>query len=455
MLENSFDKHITEELNKLKLKPADHVWTQVHSHMRARRRRKMIWWSLPFVLLLTGGAYWWLADTSSDPQLHYTSNDKVSTEQEPSAQVAVSDKDTAQTPVTKAPERRQVLIPVTDTKETVNPVTVIGERTLTLPVPVNTENHLNASTIPAVPAEKTTPVERMPYTYQAERVDYSLQTHLPEPPYEPTVLQKEAVKQKYKVKYSGGIKAFGGWSGIAQQTGAGGLFNNSKVFNTSEYSLNTGDPYVDKQLMHSPSYEYGAGVFGQAQLHPHWRVELGFQYHAYTTETNVGYRSIEERMINYTPNSAALVGDYYMVPGTRLNASQELLAQMMPPIESNEFKNHLHYIEVPVAVSYDFTSPWSKTGVLLTVGVQWGRLVKSEIVNYDEATEVLFKNESLLNSNKWSLHTGIGIELMKQRRHPITITPAVGYQINSLYRYDEGDRRYLWNGGISVGVKLF
>lgn len=494
-------------MSQLRIKPGNHVWTQVQATLRRKRRRRLAGFIIPVCVLAVLGTYWWM-HSSNEAVLHNELsnqtllNDQNSTlNNQPSDQhtMDVSDQKNDRTVTAKpVPETtvagNQKDLAVNDSKPRPHPVTekkAAASSARTTKNRSTENNHIGQSPVAAAlppvavvqekPAKGVTEKAVEPPTHVVTSIETKTKKEAKntnedgyivknneEPaidtvkqlPVETLVAMADSVvlpqKEKAKRKWRFGIHGSYGEAGIGRGSFGKSFFQSSMVYNSSP-GLQNANYYVDKdELKHQSQQYYHAGLWANKPLTDRLSIQTGFDYQYSSTKTNVGWRVIEERFIVSNPAIQAAPVEYFYAPGMRFtNEVDQVFLAMAMPIKKQEFNNYWHMLSVPVQLNFLLTPVKGNYGVSVMAGIRYQRMIAEEMLHFDEANGVMFRLNDLMNKNQFTLTSGLNFEFFRNNKFPVTITPNVGYQLNDFYKPELKSKHHAWFGALSVGVKLF
>ncbi|RYZ49534.1 MAG: hypothetical protein EOO14_20525, partial [Chitinophagaceae bacterium] len=64
-MQGDFEKKVQEKLDELRLTPSEPVWKTIEKEIRPEKRRRFPFW-IPFIILMLGGAAWWMLGTRTE-----------------------------------------------------------------------------------------------------------------------------------------------------------------------------------------------------------------------------------------------------------------------------------------------------------------------------------------------------------------------------------------------------
>ncbi len=111
----------------------------------------------------------------------------------------------------------------------------------------------------------------------------------------------------------------------------------------------------------------------------------------------------------------------------------------------NRFTNQLHVLEVPLGFEYAL---FKKVPLRIEHGISLSRVLASRVLQYDQASNAYFENNSALHKTGINLFTSVNYTLLKTRTVTLQAGPQVQYDLQSLYK--TGPARHLLSGGVGV-----
>lgn len=469
---NNFDDHIFDEMSQLRIKPGPHVFGQVQAELRRKRRRRVAAWLLPILLVGFSGIVWWMNDnkevvpSNQMTQLNQ-SNDQNSTLI-----------DTLVSPNKNNIVLKEEIKEVISEKSSTEPI-LLADNSMTDKRSIRQNNTAKENAVQYFNNTDQTPIkETLVSTHEKENttIEETIHEVVEEIQPNPTVdtlsiqyIPEESIalnsdseipptpeKKKSKSKWSFGVQTNAGESGVGSGNLSESVFKSSMVYNISPGEAAANYATNKDELRHQSNKTYQIGVFAAKPINERVTVKTGVEYQYYSTRTNVGFRVIDE---NYEISNLELLNgpeEVFLAPGSRTNGAQaDGSIQGMMPIEAQTYNNYWHYAAIPVEVNYLITPTKANYGVSVFAGIKYQRLMAANVLHFDERNGLMFRLEDLVNKNQWLLNTGLNIEMFRNHKTPVMISPNVGFQMNQFYQPNLNTDHRSWMAGLRVGVKIF
>jgi Outer membrane protein beta-barrel domain len=183
-----------------------------------------------------------------------------------------------------------------------------------------------------------------------------------------------------------------------------------------------------------PDFSFLAGAFIQKTMVGRWSLVVGLNYHYYSNSIKTGYKidSLPAGYIN-TPNFAnipASINSYYLTG------------------ENRTYKNHFHFIEVPVAFQLHLNRN-RKFPVAWEAGLTVSRMIASDALHYDQTSGIYYPNNNLFNRTQIGTSSAILFGFYHDA-HLFQIGPTIQYGISNMLNSNSGDNQHL----LYYGLKL-
>ena len=113
---------------------------------------------------------------------------------------------------------------------------------------------------------------------------------------------------------------------------------------------------------------------------------------------------------------------------------------------TNQYKNHFHFIELPVMLRFKFGMQ-SKIPVYLNTGLSIARLVGSNALQYNPLSGSYYIDNAIFNKTLVNVSAGLLFSLSGNANNPFLIGPEINFSLNKmagsgLYK----DRHYSYFG---------
>lgn len=173
----------------------------------------------------------------------------------------------------------------------------------------------------------------------------------------------------------------------------------------------TGSPivYYPSQL------KTGAGIliggFAQKSISTRSSIALGLNFKMLSSSMNTGARVDSIAFFNSNNFSSR---DFFYRNGNQQN-----------------FKNHFYFIELPVSIKLQLNKQ-KKAPVYLTTGINFGRLINSNALQFDVTSGNYYRDNALLNKTQLSGSLGVLFSLNANDKNPLLLGPGMQYGFNKM-----------------------
>lgn len=218
---------------------------------------------------------------------------------------------------------------------------------------------------------------------------------------------KPAPAWKFGILLSGGISATR--SGYFGLIGVGGGEN--KAFDLAQSNVGSGTTAPPSGITYSPSQISSgpgllAGVFAHRNISPKTELSVGLSYKLLSSAMLVGNRIDTGSFYSQFGNSYRL--------GTR-----------------NNYHNHFHFIELPVAVQYRFSKS-NQLPVYLKAGLSLSQLLSTNALQFDSQSGNYYKDNGLLNKTQLSITTGLLFSLSRHSANALVLGPDLHFGLTKM-----------------------
>ncbi|MBS1606778.1 MAG: outer membrane beta-barrel protein [Bacteroidetes bacterium] len=186
-----------------------------------------------------------------------------------------------------------------------------------------------------------------------------------------------------------------------------------------------------------PGPAFWFGIVAQKRLGPRWNFSVGLDFHYYSNRLHVG-----QQVSGYTPSSA-----------TYLNAQAVAPIQSYPYYsrgDDQSYMNRYYFLELPVAIEWKINRS-HLLPMYLDGGISASYLVGSSAVYYNTHSGVYFKDAGVANRAQFNLNTAlmVGLPLQKIR---VRVGPQIQYGLTPLLNTDVSGPQHIFYGGIRLVV---
>ena len=430
MEQNNFEKNIQQKLDDLKMIPSDSAWINIERRIGKKHKdRKVIFILFFLILFLLSGGYWLLNLSENNVQQNQPAGKVVKKNSNLSA--IIKNDSLLNTPAISSGIYLQKadLVDTTAEKSKTSP-TVQSE----IPKDKNgigrinqNQKELSRDEIAFESKEKKLPdestsIERLnTVESEIENADLnnknfqnkisldSLSNQLePEKIKREMVFKKDSSAKKHPenrqknhwvlgITFSGG-KSMMVHNPLALNNSSSDYFQSSP--NSGVGSGSGGNPsFTPSEIKNS--FAFIGGAFIEKNISAKSKISVGISYKYFSSTNKVGSQS-----------------------STRLN-------QYSAANTINSYRNHFHYVELPVSIKFQLNN--SKTLPLYwQAGINISRLISSNALQFQSSPGLYFNDNSMFNRTQLGLSTGISAVLFLKQKIPVTIGPYFYYSASKL-----------------------
>jgi hypothetical protein len=498
MQEDEFEKIIRQKMDEFSLVPAEEIWSNVETRIRADKKKKRFFFFLllPLCLILTTGGYY-LLNTNNTQTENSLINNKPITANDTNTSVestATAQKQNLNTGEKNLEDQKESStsnnIPqnkVSQIKETssVNKADQeaslakaqadVVEQERSAGVAVKASNQSSAITkgetrhliddkknqeIFAKPAEKTIikeSVERNVITDEsvnqlsgkentkpgtAESVDtVKLQKDTLAKPAFAAASKKViriAKQRSFKVGFSLDAGTSDNFSGLPifsfSPSPQDGF--NSIPQNSSGGTSGSGFSQTISVLNHTRSFYYAFGVNARKQLNKKLTLKVGLSYYHYSTKTVVGNKVIAQRTFYDSLSARNVSANEYYQNGT-----------------SNHYKNRYYLVQLPVNLQLLLNKNREKPFSLL-LGLAPGYLVGSNALYTNTKARVYYKDNAQFKRLQLLGQGALHATVVHSKFYSLAVGPMVQYGFTNMARPFTETSQHLFTLGVQTNLNL-
>ncbi|MDN3654693.1 hypothetical protein QWZ08_03580 [Ferruginibacter paludis] len=245
-----------------------------------------------------------------------------------------------------------------------------------------------------------------------------------------TIHIKQTSKWKLGVNFSAGISATNNqYLGIigSSNSDANKAYYSADQISTPGNNSQAGTP-VYRPSKISSGAGIIAGIFVQKNISPAAILSIGLNYKMYNTTMTVGSQLDSIVPANNYLNLSSAAYRFY-----RTGAS-------------SNYKNHFHFIELPVAVKIALNKK-HKRAAYVTTSIAIARLISSNALQFDTASGKYYSNNNLLKKTQANVSVGALFSMSRMTKNPLLIGPEINFGVNKIARENlYGGRRYSYFG---------
>lgn len=470
-MQGSFEKKVQEKLDELKMDPSAPVWEKIELEIKPDNKRRRGLLLISFLIVLLAGTGWLAFYQWGNKPVTHQMETPIARENQPAStrtttgqgKNTITGTATRKTPdfnivTTQTSQQAGTDLPAFHSGKVAEQETHSFNQAMTttaVPLALQTKEGLvekNTATTDAR-SETTLPGGMM----GANQPDSSGQTNIIAQQNKEVAASDSAMKTEGKrVKEAGneapapvtfkdsalikkGIAAHtkkwqkrislqGGWNHPGSFS-----FSTTRNFSTpaqqtSGGMINTGMPTGPNKVTAGSSYRLGAGVV--RTLGKRWELSTGLEYAYHRLYTKVG-------SFSRTDTSFAYSGQRVQTGGYYRNGAQ------------SDFTIHYHLLQIPVSVGY---RPFAS--LTFSAGASYSRLLRSNALTYNAATNGYYYNRDNINSNFFSLFSSVQYRVINRTRFQVSLGPVVQYQLSSLQKEPAGQSGRLLITGIKAGINF-
>lgn len=462
-MQGSFEKRVQEKLDELRLTPSEPVWKNIEKEIRPEKRRRFPFW-IPFVVVLLGGAAWWLLEGRGEnaalvPTVITTSSGAHKETEKPSIseeEKIEESKKTAQTNTATNPSSK-VNATVTDysnkkgvngslqtdspnqsaetglrsaiasTRQTLHStgkatpeksskdqkgnvasgdITVFPDKLPSQPDILQQPSTENPKQV-LQQALADEPVENASALADTiAKITDSVQLSLPGGKDSSIQKTKMAAAKKGWQKM---ITVKGGWSRFSDGILGGNLrladFSSSPAPGNYNGVAGNASP-----VRKGAAFQVGIG-FSKA-IHSRVNVAIGLQYAYYSTQTQVGaYKAIDTTVLA-TSGNVSLAG-YYSNSNLR------------------DYTMQYGILELPLSLGF---RPITRVPLTLSLGASYGRLLHSNALQYNRWANIYYADKEALRKNLFAGFASLQFAFINKASWQLEAGPVVQYHLSALQK---------------------
>lgn len=471
MQENNFEEQVRQKMEDLNLVPSPPVWPNIEERIRKKRdRRRIVLWLLP--LLLLSGLIWWAfpfdqkTEKLSSNSLETThQKNKINQEPEPSSHTSIEKNSTVADKLTNNRKKIQKNGFTVLHKEAKNsnitttfeqlPSTATHKRKIERAALGNTFVTLfkNKDDTTKVVTSKTELTKERTTAQDSGSVIILSQVQKEKSLFEhkdSSLKKEDSVERKAasvnKVVQAPGQKKSNNWklgitAGVGFSSIGNGLFSFSQ--NKAYDALLRSNPNSSSNLSSqfgptgttilAPSkikrgFSYFLGINLSKSISKKSSISLGLGYHYLSTTIKVGTQRDSVSNTNLVDYSSR-----YYSNNNRQTA----------------YTNQYHFIKLPFLYEYQLGR---KLPLKFGTGISIGYLLSSNALQYDNTSNIFYKDNSLLQKPRIELVAKAAYGLWRHPKFSANIGPQWNYGLTPLSKESNSTRQHLSSFGLSTQV---
>jgi Outer membrane protein beta-barrel domain len=478
MHDPEFEKHVQEKMEELQFNPSGEVWTKVEQEIKKEKRRRPLLWIFLLSGVLLGAGYWLVA--TGNKQLE-TKNEKLKTKNEAGDDntkiterensnsqkenlkegdepklndATINNYSIAKNNITIKPktssaqkksldDKRSVLLLNKNEKGKSEKLKVKKEEADGIvDDAVVGNNNISSEKKNDVGIDATKQNENIAADSQINKTSVTDEIKTKKEDLSnkknkttDSPINKTAVAKNINSKKSRSLRlGFTGGTGVSDiETFSSSNYPailNSTGGNVSGYNGNNGKPSSIQT-----GISFYAGAFLERSFSKKVSLSAGLNYHYYSTRIRTGTK----------------VDSVIFVPSNfYLNSSSTAQAGAYRGGTINNYNEHYHFIELPLLLELRINSN-NKIPITWKGGFSFSYLINTNALQFDPASGVYFKDNSLFNKTQVNTITGLMIGFY-QRKNLIQVGPEIQYGVTKiLHGYITNNQHMLYYGlGISI-----
>lgn len=425
MQENEFEKQVQQKMDELKLQPSDAVWQKIKVEIKEEKRRRWILFILPLMLIgvLYGG--YKLLNEGRDTPAQITENIK----KDNTRQKIKINYDSAQNHTLLSENKKRIAEPVisernkipeikTQSKLKVNRDHEISNIKDKAPVNVILASAMgNAeiakqTTTPAPPQQENIITDKQSIPDTITRKDVLSTFVKPDSGTNNTIIKEDNAIAQATIKPNTPKNKYPWQLGVSFAAGLSRL-TKGFIFTGRQQSLDA--------IQYSP----GSSAVIPRDTATAKKASMAF-IAGISADKNISQKTIFSSGLNYK---------LFTVTNIVGNDS----AGFFSASNINTYRNHFHYIELPVSLKFQIvTSP--KIKLLLSSGVSISRLISTNALQFNNSTGLYYRDNSLFNKTQIGLNAGLDMALPSKEKGSFLIGPYINYGISKIAK--EGYYKY-------------
>ena len=454
MAENNFEKQVGESMDNFGLSPAPAVWEAVEHRIRKERKRKFFFWLFFFTLATGVGLSFFFRPgyrqahslqtiPVSDNKIHL--NETGNTDNK-LPKINEPDDKTATVPSTTSPRQEPAFNQNTGiVSKKFRPSNRIGARPGTLqpaavaaakllakkPAATLAEEELKTKTqheIPANTTSKSPALSNIPVENNSGNKNQAVSVKaVPD-----TAAGKMAAGERLP---KAGQKA--SWH-LEVSIGRSAISRGLQLFGgkMDAMSLPSSTPFAGATVSTAlhPYFSFSAGIFRKTAISRRLNLDAGLHYRYLSTRVHAGKRIDSSSLINNFYSNNLAVNRYYRPSSTGDGNSY--------------YTNQYHFISLSLDLSWSlvrgvkFKASWNN-------GLSYDRLLGSNMLHYDNASRVFYKDNNRLRKDQLFYHTALEFPLTKK----ISVNPFASFGITRVFKFTDTAYHYT-NYGIQLRLQL-
>jgi hypothetical protein len=441
-MQGNFEKKVQEKLEDLYLQPSVPVWEKIELQLQPEKRRRVVfWWLLALVLL--SGAGLWLLTGKKDRQAGATLQ---------SVPVAIKPSEKKQT-ITTGEEEPKNSAQSTQKRPADNRAKDVSSQAMSSTNP----STLRAATITPVAQEgshslKTLQADKVPNTIQEDRstkpADIVLAEEKPAPSlsesnktFDTLSAQKASEEKKERllpVTDSSKRKvaaAKQNWSGkILLAAGISNFLSSQSVSNSYASPAQSTTPgsttsRTTQRPDNKPGFSFSIGYAVEKKLSGRFSISVGLQYAYYSTRQKVGSFKVRDTALRFQDKAFEVSGFYSSVSsGTATQTN---------------YTNQMHLVELPLSLQY---RPFSGLPISFTGGASYGRLAHSNVLTYDAAANIYYVNKENNRRHSLALFSAVQYTVPSKNQLKVRFGPVIQYNVLPLQKVSNTKQHLLFAG---------
>ncbi|MBC7890048.1 MAG: PorT family protein [Ferruginibacter sp.] len=216
-------------------------------------------------------------------------------------------------------------------------------------------------------------------------------------------------KNKWKIGFNFSFGAAATRNGFLGIVGSGNG-DEQKVYASPIQSTGTASPvtYIPGPSKMNAGTGIVLGAFVQRTISPKASFLIGLNYRTYNSAMMIGGR------VDTIINSTFSRNTYFYRSG-----------------DNNRYKNHFHFIELPLALRFKLGKQ-NKLPVYLNTGISIAQLVGSNALQFDTLTGAYYRNNILFNKTQVKLTAGLLFSISRHTKELLLVGPDVNFSLGKI-----------------------
>lgn len=445
-MQNSFEKQVQEKMDGLEFVPTEPVWMNIEKQIRIKKdRRRFVLW-LPFVFLLSGGAWWMIAQNqNADRPAGAAINSEAGMntigekQKEPAPgqntvakgkalvtghlrpggkQVSATDKPGQERAFHHTPafvkSKKQKASSTASATAFIKTPTLNNEKTGPKDA-VSGVLHSMIRNSDSVSLRKTDSALNKIHAGKDSTALYKVAETKPDSTNARVAeVAKKAAPRASKWQF--GISVNGGISGPAKNFGS---FSEEKSLRDAFAAPGNGTPppaYDPSPVKNN--FSFSAGVIAQKELTKRLSFSTGLQYSYYSTRIAVGQMRRQDTVV-FASGFTQSVSRFYLNSGSHFT----------------DYQNRYHFIAIPFSVDWKVLR---SAPLHLRAGLSVQHLIHTNALLFDKGSRIYYADKAAFNKTQLFSNFGLSYAVLERGKTSLLLGPQLQYGISDLEKNSSG-----------------